>query len=22
MKIVADRHRHAAYRNKHWRRAF
>jgi len=21
MKIVADRHRHAAYHNKHWRRA-
>jgi len=21
VKIVADRHRHAAYHNKHWRRA-
>ena len=21
MKMVADRHRHAAYHNKHWRRA-
>jgi len=21
-KMVADRHRHAAYHNKHWRRAF
>jgi len=22
VKMVADRHRHAAYHNKHWRRAF
>jgi len=22
MKMVADRHRHAAYHNKHWRQAF
>jgi len=22
MKMVADRHRHAAYRNKHWWHAF
>jgi len=22
VKIVADRHKHAAYHNKHWRRAF
>jgi len=22
MKMVADRHRHAAYHNKHWQRAF
>jgi len=22
VKMVADRHRHAAYDNKHWRRAF
>ena len=22
MKMVADKHRHAAYHNKHWQRAF